>query len=76
MPSDIIDPLDIPVHGAREIARVLNLRKKAKGKKKQGEPDERRAYYLLEGGFIDADRMGKRKWWSTPRRLLFPRGKP
>ena len=63
-----IDPLDRPVHGAKAIAEVLNLRH-TKGKKK-GKPHERRAYYLLENKFIDADKLGKRAWASTPRRLL------
>jgi hypothetical protein len=68
MPDNIVDPLDRPVHGAEAIAEVLNL-VHTKGRRK-GKPDPRRAYYLLENKLIDADRMGKRKWWSTPRRLL------
>ena len=63
-----IDPLDIPVHGAAAIARILNL-VHTSGKKK-GKPNERRAFYLLEGGYVDADKLGKRRWSSTPRRLL------
>jgi hypothetical protein len=64
-----IDWLDRPVHGAEAIAEVLNLTDK------QGKPNRRKAYYLLEGGFVDADKLGKRRWSSTPRRLLkIPRG--
>jgi hypothetical protein len=59
-----IDSLDRPVHGATAIAEVLNLTDK------QGKPNRRRAYYLLEGGFLDAEKLGKRTWTSTPRRLL------
>ena len=64
-----IDSLDQPVHGAEAIAEVLNLRNL------DGTPNPRKAYYLLEGGFIDADKLGLRRWSSTPRRLLkIPRG--
>ena len=59
-----IDPLDRLVHGAEAIAEVLSLTDK------NGKPDQRRAYYLLEGGYVDADKLGKRRWTSTPRRLL------
>ena len=59
-----IDPLDQPVHGAAAIAEILNLRDK------RGKPNRRSAYYLLEGGYLDADKLGKRRWSSTPRRLL------
>lgn len=60
----ISDP-DQPVHGAENIAKVLNL-VDAKGK-----PNTRRAFYLLEQGLVDATRMGRR-WISTRRRLLGP----
>ena len=59
-----LDPLDIPIHGAAAIAEVLNL------VDQDGKPDPRKAYYVLEGGFVDADKLGKRRWTSTPRRLL------
>lgn len=61
--SLIVDPLDRPVYGAREIAEVLNLRDK------NGEPDARKAFHALERGYVDAEKMG-RQWRSTPRRLL------
>lgn len=57
------DPLDRPVYGAKAIANVLNLLKK------NGEPDERRAFYMLEKGYVDANKVGE-TWTSTPRRLL------
>jgi hypothetical protein len=57
--------LDTPVHGAAAIAEVLNLRDA------DGKPDERRAYYALEKGYVDASKMGT-TWWSTRRRLLAP----
>jgi hypothetical protein len=67
MPANTeIDPLDLPVHGAAEIARVLNLIDD------DGKPDLRRAFYVLEKGYVDADKWG-RIWVSTPRRLLKPR---
>ena len=65
---EAIDPLDRPVNGAEAIAEVLNLLHK-KGRRK-GKPNARQAYYLLEGGYVDADKLGKRRWSSTPRRLL------
>jgi hypothetical protein len=59
-----IDPLDRVVHGALGVAKVLDLRGR------DGKLSRNRAYYLLEGGHVDADRLGKRQWMSTPRRLL------
>lgn len=58
-----IDPLDRPVHGALAIADVLNFRD-AKGNLKR-----KTAYYYLEAGLLDADKLGA-IWTSTPRRLL------
>jgi len=58
-----IDPLDRPVHRAEEIARILNL------VKEDGSLDLRRTFYVLEKGYVDADKWG-RLWTSTPRRLL------
>jgi hypothetical protein len=55
--------LDTPGYGAPWVAEVLNLRKKT------GELDDRRAYYVLEKGYVDADKIG-RIWTSTKRRLL------
>jgi hypothetical protein len=57
------DDLDVPVYGVEPIARILNLRDK------NGEPDLRRAYYVLEKRYVDADKLG-RVWTSTKRRLL------
>jgi hypothetical protein len=65
--SDIIDPLDKPIYGARNIAEVLNLLDK------EGQPNARMAYHYLEGGHVDAEKIGggeKTTWWSTARRLL------
>jgi hypothetical protein len=61
-----IDDLDRPVQGAKQIAIVLNLFDE------HGNPEERRAFYVLEKGYVDADKWG-RIWVSTPRRLLKPR---
>jgi hypothetical protein len=57
------DDLDKPGYGAKWVAEVLNLLDE------DGEPDERKAYYVLEKGYADADKMG-RIWTSTRRRLL------
>lgn len=52
------DPqLDAPVWGAANIGKVLNL-------------TPRQAFYALERGLVDADKVGAR-WQSTIRRLLF-----
>lgn len=51
-----IDPLDRPVYGAANIGRVMGL-------------NENQAFYGLERGHIDADKLGG-KWVSTPRRLM------
>ena len=64
-----IDPQDQPVYGAEAIARILNIFKD------DGTPDLRRAFYVLENGYVDADKYG-RIWRSTPRRLLAPRSTP
>jgi len=67
MPANTeIDPLDLPVYTAAEIALVLNLIDD------DGKPDLRRTFYVLEKGYVDADKWG-RIWVSTPRRLLKPR---
>lgn len=58
-----IDPYDVPVHGAEQIAEVLNLRDQ------NGNPSVRKAYHALEHGYVDADKFG-RNWVSSPRRLL------
>jgi hypothetical protein len=58
-----VDDLDLPVWGAADIARVLNLLDE------DGEPDLRRTFYFLERGYADADKRG-RAWVSTRRRLL------
>jgi hypothetical protein len=72
--------LDQPIRGAKNIARVLNFLDE------KGEPNARQAYYLLQTGVLDADKVGhagnkkngdkpKTQWWSTKRRLLkIPRG--
>jgi hypothetical protein len=56
---------DLPIRGAKAIARVLNL------VDEDGNPDPRRAFYALEKGYVDADKWGK-IWVSTRRRLLSP----
>ena len=61
--SDFDEYLDTPGYGARWVAAVLNLRDEA------GELDVRRAHYILEQKYVDADKMG-RIWTSTRRRLL------
>jgi hypothetical protein len=58
-----IDDPDQLVHGAEEIAKVLNLIDE------DGQPDTRRAFYMLERGYVDATKLG-RQWCSTRRRLL------
>jgi hypothetical protein len=58
-----IDSLDQPVHGAEAIAEILNLRDQ------NGNPSVRKAYHVLEQGYVDADKFG-RNWVSSPRRLL------
>lgn len=49
------DPLDRPIYGAKDIARVAGLTLP-------------QAYHALESGYLDADKFGG-KWISTPRRL-------
>lgn len=51
----VLDPLDRPVYGARDIGRVVGL-------------TPRQAYEALEHGHLPGDKFGK-KWISTPRRL-------
>jgi hypothetical protein len=64
------DPyLDTPGYGAGWIAEILNLRDHS------GALDVRRAYYLLEAGYVDASKVG-RVWTSTRRRLLEAHLKP
>ena len=46
-----IDDLDLPVFGAEAFARLLKI------VKKDGELDVRRMYYLLENGYVDADKL-------------------
>jgi hypothetical protein len=64
--DDLVHPLDRPIYGARNIAEILNLLDK------HSEPNVRLAYVYLEGGHVDAEKIGgaKSTWWSTPRRLL------
>jgi hypothetical protein len=50
------DSLDLPVWGAMAIGVTVNLK-------------ERQAFYKLEAGLLDADKVGK-SWVSTKRRLL------
>jgi hypothetical protein len=69
-----IDDLDLPKFGAAEFARILKIQKP------NGEPDVRRMFYLLECGYVDADKLSDEKsedgkknkstWVSTTRRLL------
>jgi hypothetical protein len=70
-----LDPLDLPVFGAAEMARILNI------VDDDGELDIRRMFYMLEKKYVDADKLDRRKkeaneaasrsgWVSTPRRLL------
>jgi hypothetical protein len=57
-PNPQYDPeLDRPIWGAREIAALINR-------------SERQAVYLLEQGYIDADKVGG-LWRSSIRRLIF-----
>jgi hypothetical protein len=50
------DAMDVPLWGAREIARVLNVK-------------PRKAFYLLEYKLVDGTKIGS-QWVSTRRRLL------
>lgn len=57
------DPaLDRPLWGARQIAIEANILDD------DGQPDLRRAFYLLESGHLPATKVG-RSWCTTPRRL-------
>jgi hypothetical protein len=54
------DPLlDAPIWGAKNFAPIINR-------------SERQTFYLLERGYLDADKFGT-LWCSTRRRLLAPR---
>jgi hypothetical protein len=57
--------LDVPVWGAPNIARILNL------VDEHGKPNTRRCYFLLEQRYVDATKIGA-SWCSTRRRLLQP----
>jgi hypothetical protein len=60
------DNLDLPIWGAEAIAQVANLLKR------DGSPDDRRAFYMLETGAIDGSKVGHEKrgrWVSTRRRI-------
>jgi hypothetical protein len=61
--DNFLHPLDRPVYGARNIARVANMFDA------NGEPNERAAFHALAMGYLDGDKFG-RKWISTPRRIL------
>jgi hypothetical protein len=61
--DDVVDPKDLPIWGGTAIAKQLKLINK------RGQPDRMAAYYKLERGYIDADKVGN-TWMSTPRRLL------
>jgi hypothetical protein len=59
--SDSSTDLDRPLWGGAAIAIEANLLK-------DGSPDIKRAYYLLELGLLPGTKVGK-IWTSTPRRL-------
>jgi hypothetical protein len=61
MPDNEAD-LDRPIWGARAIAIEAGLFDE------HGEPDVVRAFYLLEKGYIPANKRG-RAYVSTPRRV-------
>jgi hypothetical protein len=52
-----LDPLDRPIKAAKAFADVLGWPLK-------------QVEYQLQRGQIDADKLGKRRWVSTARRLL------
>jgi hypothetical protein len=52
----VIGDMDRPVWGAKGVAEILEVPIHV-------------AFYMLEKGLVDADKIG-RKWRSTPRRLL------
>ena len=56
------DKLDTPLYGAEAIGRAAHLLNE------DGDVDTRNTYYVLERGYIDADKFG-RQWVSTPRRI-------
>jgi hypothetical protein len=57
-----VDPLDLPIWGAKNIAVAANLLNE------KGEPDERKAFHLLQTGALPATKISD-TWVSTPRRL-------
>jgi hypothetical protein len=62
--SQQFDPfLDTPIYGARDIAVAAGVVSET------GEPDLRRAYHMLERGYLPASKVG-RVFTSTRRRLL------
>jgi hypothetical protein len=54
--------LDQPLYGAESIGRAAHLFDDA------GNVDVKRAYYVLERGYIDASKIG-RQWVTTMRRI-------
>jgi hypothetical protein len=55
--EDIVDALDRPVWGAAAIGKVIGR-------------SESETFYLLSQNVLDANKVGKKNWMSTPRRLL------
>jgi hypothetical protein len=60
--SSPLDPLDQPIWGAKDIAIAANL------VTDKGEPDVRRAFYLLQINALPATKVAD-GWVTTPRRL-------
>jgi hypothetical protein len=62
--SDIpaLDPLDLPLRGAREIGEAAVMFKD------DGTVDISRVYYHLENGLLDATKRGG-TWETTTRRI-------
>jgi len=56
------EKLDQPLYGAEAIGRAAHLLNE------DGEVDTRKTYYVLEKGYLDADKFG-RQWVSTLRRI-------
>lgn len=61
MTEDYNPELDRLVWGAKNIAPIINR-------------SERQTFYLLENHHLDAEKKGG-VWCSSPRRLLFGKGK-
>jgi hypothetical protein len=59
--QDYNPDLDRPIWGAEAIGAAINRNK-------------RQTFYLLEQGYVDADKVGG-TWCSTIRRLLFSKVK-